>query len=196
MKQRRRAGPRQATEHGVRRPTEDGERLSESIWERARERGKCFPSWMLLKEGIVPASLWGKLHQSHRLAADSIDHLQSFIPPIKMLSVHITFVFLWWTQLLLHKDTVVINIQFYGFWLLWLWFYSCLLFVARGAWPLCNGTKMKHYLYLNIEHLRAKARNASESCKVWRKVFEVFSFYIVQVPLFDMSFFVTRGESI
>lgn len=95
----------------VTRPTEDGERLSDRIWERAREGSVCHPGCRS-KRALSPASLWGRPHQSHRLAADSIDHLQSFIHPIKMLSVHITFVFLWWTQLLLHKDPVVMNIQF------------------------------------------------------------------------------------
>lgn len=78
--------------------------------ERERERGKCLPFCMPLKEGIVPGvplrMPTSKPSPGHHLAAASIDHLQSFIPPIKILSVHITFVFLCWTLLLLHKDTV------------------------------------------------------------------------------------------
>lgn len=110
------------------RPTEDGERLSDGIQERAREGSVCHPGCRS-KRALSPASLRGRPHQSHRLAADSIDHLQSFIHPIKMLSVHITFVFLWWTQLLLHKDPVVMNIQFYHF---------CLL-------SLLSWTKIRHF---------------------------------------------------
>lgn len=72
---------------------------------RTREGSVCH-SACPSKRALSTASLWGCPHQSHHLAAASIDHLQSFIPPIKMLSVHITFVFLCWTLLLLHKDTV------------------------------------------------------------------------------------------
>lgn len=74
--------------------------------EKAREGSVCH-SACPSKRALSTASLWGCPHQSHHLAAASIDHLQSFIPPIKMLSVHITFVFLCWTLLLLHKDTVL-----------------------------------------------------------------------------------------
>lgn len=84
--------------HGQeRRRMEDGE--------RAREGSVCH-SARPSKGTLSPPSLWGCPHQSRHLVAASIDHLQSFIPPIKMLSVHITFVFLCWTLLLLHKDTV------------------------------------------------------------------------------------------
>lgn len=79
----------------------------QSVWERECE---CLPFCMPLKEGIVPGvplrMPTSKPSPGHHLAAASIDHLQSFIPPIKILSVHITFVFLCWTLLLLHKDTV------------------------------------------------------------------------------------------
>lgn len=82
----------------------------QSVRERDRGRGKCLPFCMPLKESIVPGvplrMPTSKPSAGHHLAAASIDHLQSFIPPIKILSVHITFVFLCWTLLLLHKDTL------------------------------------------------------------------------------------------
>ena len=82
----------------------------QSVRERDRGRGKCLPFCMPLKERIVPGvplrMPTSKPSPGHHLAAASIDHLQSFIPPIKILSVHITFVFLCWTLLLLHKDTL------------------------------------------------------------------------------------------
>lgn len=66
--------------------------------EQKRGRGKCLPLPMPLKEGIVPGvplrMATSKPSSGHHLDAASIDHLQSFIPPIKILSVHITFVFL------------------------------------------------------------------------------------------------------
>lgn len=78
----------------------------------AREGSVCH-SGCPSKRALSLASLWGCPHQSLHLATASIDHLHSFIPPIKMLSVHITFVFLWWTLLLLHKDTVVMNMVYF-----------------------------------------------------------------------------------
>lgn len=149
MEQRSRAAPRWRERTGW--GTEEDEVTAYENW----KRGKCFSSWMRLKEGIVPASLWGEPHQSHRLATDSIDHFQSFIPPIKMLSVHITFVFLWWTQLLLHKDIVVINIQFYHFWLLCLWF---LWLVVDCCWKSMNITQQDKDLTLTLSEDRKLER--------------------------------------
>lgn len=84
---------------------------AESELEPERGRWKCLPS-VALKGGFVPAVPLrvptSKPAPGHHLAAASIDHLQSFMSPIKILSVHITFVFLCWTLLLLHKDTVML----------------------------------------------------------------------------------------
>lgn len=75
-----------------------GKRREQGMEGRGGGGGKCLPFSGPLKEGIVlgvplrmPTS---KLDPGHHLAAASIDHLQSFIPPIKILSVHIPFVFL------------------------------------------------------------------------------------------------------
>lgn len=106
------------------------------------ESGKCLPFCMPLKEGIVPGvplrMPTSKPSPGHHLVAASIDHLQSFIPPIKILSVHITFVFLCWTLLLLHKDTVIKC--------LWTW---CIFKVQKESYI----EQIKTFLCFCISHL-------------------------------------------